>query len=219
MSSQAILDYLAANNAVLTGGHFVFTSGNHGSAYINMRAVAHHSSWMASVGQRLAHRLSKYQPDLILGPETLGRTLAGYTAQWICPEGGIWCDISDIGNEKLGVWRGTLGFNQLVEGKRVAIVDDLLTTGSSIKASSLLVTLSGGEVVAAAAVVRRSPEVTAADCGAPALEVLAEVDGFAIYTPEACQSYGPCSEQMPMRLRPGHGWRWIESNPDYPVYE
>jgi len=104
-----------------------------------------------------------------------------------------------------------------VRGKRIAVVDDLLTTGSSVKAVSELIKSLGGEVVVVAVVVRRSPEVTAEDCGADALEVLANVHGFEVFTPEDCAERGPCSQQVPVVLRPGYGWQWSATHPDYPT--
>ena len=112
-----------------------------------------------------------------------------------------------------------MDFGRLVPGKRVAIVDDLLTSGGSIKVVSDLITSLGGEVVAAAAIVRRNSAVRAEDCGVPSLEVLEDIEGAAPLTPEECAEFGPCSEQVPMVLRPGHGWKWHElpENRDYPV--
>ena len=218
MSKGQILEYLARHQAVLTNSHFVYTSGMHGTSYINMREVAHNADWMGQTGQRLAHRLHAYRADVVIGPETLGRTLATLTALWSPKPIAIWCDIGDDeAGEKRASFSSKLKFDRLVAGQRVAIVDDLLTTGSSIKVTAELVTEVGGEVVAGAAVVRRTPDVTAEMCGVPALEVLADVEGFATFSEGECQIFGPCSERVPMVLRPGHGWKWAETHPDYPT--
>lgn len=213
----SILEYLAQEGAVLTGSHFVFTSGNHGTAYINMRAVAHDAQWIdQTIAGHLSIAVNEYRPDVILGPETLGRNLAQSVGAW---KGlpAIWCDIGEIDGIKQASFSPKLDFGRLVQGMRVAIVDDLLTTGSSIKLVSQLVTDAGGEVVVAAVVVRRSPDVTAESCNVPALEVLAEVSGFEVFTPAQCAEYGPCSMEVPVVLRPGHGHAWIKDHPGYPV--
>lgn len=217
MSGAQILNYLARHQAVLTNSHFVYTSGMHGTSYINMREVAHNAEWMGKMGQRLSHRLHNYSVDLVLGPETLGRTLATLTALWSPRPVAIWCDIDEEAGGKRASFSPKLNFDRLVAGKRIAIVDDLLTTGSSIKATADLVTEVGGEVVVGAAVVRRTPNVTAEMCGVPALEVLADVEGFQVFTEEECASVGPCSVGTPVVLRPGHGWKWAEAHPDYPT--
>lgn len=217
MSAIQILNYLKLQEAVLTNSHFRYTSGMHGTSYINMREVAHDAEWMGRMGQRLSHRLHTYRADVVIGPETLGRTLATLTALWSPTPVAIWCDIDEEAGEKRASFSDKLKFGRLVVGKRVAIVDDLLTTGSSIKATADLVAEVGGEVVAGAAVVRRTPDVTAEMCGVPALEVLADVEGFSTFSETECQAFGPCSERVPMVLRPGHGWRWAETHPDYPT--
>lgn len=217
MTSEEVLEYLGENDAVLTNSHFIYTSGMHGTAYINMRAVAHRSRWLVHIGQQLALLLGEYEFDVVVGPETLGRTLAPLTARWSGCDPAVWCDIVEEDGEKKAVFSPKLDFGRLVKGKKVAVVDDLLTTGSSIRLVADLIAATGGEVVAAAAVVRRTSDVTAESCGVPALEVLADVSGFAVFTPEECAEHGPCSQMTPVVLRPGHGWKWIEDHPDYPT--
>lgn len=41
--------------------------------------------------------------------------------------------------------------------------------------------------------------------------------GFEVFTPEDCANHGPCSQQVPVVLRPGHGHKWILNHPSYPV--
>ena len=220
MAPDAILERLAKHGAVLTDQHFVYTSGLHGNAYINMRAAAHDAELLDDIANELSQVINWYESvDVILGPETLGRTLASLTGAYFTDEVcAIWCDIVDKDGVKKASFNPKLDFGRLIKpGSRVAIVDDLLTTGSSIRLAADLVTSLGGVVVVAAAVVRRSPEVTAEDCGAEELHVLAEVEGFATFSGSACQTIGPCSQQVPMVLRPGHGHDWITRHPDYPV--
>lgn len=217
LTPQEILDYLARQSAVLTGSHFVYTSGNHGTAYVNMRKVAYDARWLAQVGKTLAAKIAPYEVDLVVGPETLGRTLADHTAPHLPNGMGIWCDITGSGDEKVASFSEKLDFAWLVCGRRVAIVDDLLTTGTSVRAVSRLIEGLGGQVAVTAVVVRRDPEVNAADCSTAALVVLADVQGFESMTEEECKAQGPCSRQIPVALRPGHGHKWIEDHPDYPV--
>lgn len=215
--AEDILDHLGKEGAVLTGSHFIYTSGRHGTAYINMRAVAHQAWWMSRMGRLLGEQIGTDGADLVLGPETLGRTLAQFAALGIRGQRGIWCDIHDRDGVKSAGFSVKLGFDWLIADKRVAIVDDLLTTGSSIKAAAELVTASGGTPVLGVAVVRRTPDITAEDCGVPELRVLADVPGFITFSPEECAEHGPCSIRQPVVLRPGHGWQWTLDHPGYPT--
>lgn len=217
MEAQEILDHLAKEQAVLTGQHFVYTSGKHGPAYVNIRAVAHQPHFLEQVADSLARQLKYMSVDVLVGPETLGRSLASYAALHSGLD-AVWCDIVEYEDgSKEAVFSPKLNFARLLPGKRVAIVDDLLTSGLSIRLTAEAVHKAGGIVVAAAVVVRRTPEVDAAACDVPELFVLAEVEGFELFTEQECNESGPCSRQVPMVLRPGHGFKWVESHPDYPV--
>lgn len=218
MEENEVLNGLSSHQAVLTGKHFVYTSGAHGSAYINMREAAHDARFMRAIGQEMAHQLEDLNPEIILGPETLGRTLAGYVAAKLGIP-AIWCDMVELNpdtHEKLAVFSDKLNFSRLLPGKRVAIVDDLLTTGSSLMAASRAAMAEGADVIGAACAVRRTPDVGAHECGVPELKVLAEIQGFGVLTLGECASIGPCSRNEPIVLRPGHGWKYQQKHPDYP---
>lgn len=215
MRSNEILDYLAEKEAVLTESHFVYTSLNHGPAYVNMRQVAHEAGFMRSIGDTMAVWARRLSPDIVLGPETLGRTLAGYTADPLQCQ-AIWCDIVDNpGEPKKAVFSPKLGFDRLLPGKRVVVVDDLLTTGGSILAAVTAAQEAGADVVGAVCAVRRTPDVGEEACGVPVLGVLAEVSGFEMMSWEECKQRGPCSRNEPIVRRPGHGWKWEQEHPDY----
>lgn len=216
MEASEILDYLAANEAVLTGNHFVYTSDNHGPAYINMRQIAHDAGCLSRVGKEIAAQLAPLQPQIILGPETLGRTLADHTAPALDGCMAIWCEIVEVSpSVKCVVFNPKLNFQRLLPGKRVAIVDDLLTTGGSISLTAIAARDLGADVVGAACAVRRTPDVGPKACSVPELKVLAEVEGFEMLTPSECEERGPCSRLEPIVRRPGHGWKWEERHPEY----
>lgn len=204
---------------MLTGSHFVYTSGMHGTSYVNMRAVAHQADWLDSLGLMMSDTIDQCEIDIIVGPETLGRTLATQAAGWASDDiPAVWCNFIDVEGAKVANFDPKLDFGRLITpGTRVAIVDDLLTTGSSLMAVSELIKSLGGVVVVAIVVVRRTPNVTAADVGADDLVVLADIEGITVFTPEECAATGPCSQRVPMVLRPGHGHEWVRDNPGYPT--
>lgn len=228
MSQDLVLRELAGHRAVLTDSHFVDdTNGMHATAYINIRAAAHDSVLLAELGHQLRLRLMEYAPQLIIGPESLGRTLAYAVAagdDWNVP--AIWCDmIYDENYFSEQLWKKAdfspkFNFGRLIApGMRVVIVDDLITSGDSIRLTAELVRHFRGDVVAAGAVVRRDRSVGAEQCGVPALEVLADIEGFVAYSGEECGESGLCSKRVPMALHPGRGHEWIKRNPDYPFVD
>jgi orotate phosphoribosyltransferase len=222
VEANEILSYLAKREAVLTGKHFVYTSkdvqtskNNHGPAYINMRQVAHDTGFLSRVGGEMAARLAPLQPDLVLGPETLGRTLANSTGVALGIP-AIWCDIVEPNHgPKYATFSPKLNFQRLLPGKRVVIVDDLLTTGGSISLTAIAARKEKANIIGAACVVRRTPDVGAPQCSVPVLKVLAEVEGFEVLTSDECEQRGPCSRAEPIVRRPGHGWQWEAEHPDY----
>jgi orotate phosphoribosyltransferase len=214
-----ILAYLGRHSAVLTNSHFVYTSGMHGTAYINMREVAPHAVFMGHVGMLMAARLRRKHPspiEVVVGPETLGRTLAQEAAMQLGVK-TAWCEIRDEEGKKTAFFNPKLGFEKLVRGKVVAVVDDLLTTGSSVEAVVKLLEGCGAIVRVVCVAVRRTPDVTADSLGVPELICLADVEGFSVLSEEECLAEGPCKDEVPMVLRPGHGHEWTHLHPDFPV--
>lgn len=216
MIQDSILVDLESQEAVLTGSHFVLTSGLHSTAYINMRAIAHQAWWLDRIGREMATQLAGTNVDLLLGPETLGRTLAQFAAIGSTSD-AIWCDIVQTDEGRRASFSPKFNFGRLVAGKRVGFVDDLLTSGSSIALAVDLVVACGGIPAIAVVAVRRTPAITEVDCKVPELRVLADVPGFETFSPEDCATHGPCSRHVPMVLRPGHGHKWIQDHTGYPV--
>jgi orotate phosphoribosyltransferase len=177
-----------------------------------MRAVASDTPFLSAVADLMAERICIFSepfPDFLIGPETLGRTLAGFAADRMrLPH--IWCDMAGT----TATFSPKLNFADLVAGHSFAIIDDLLTTGSSIRKVVDLITEHGGSASCALVVVRSNPDVLAETCHVPRLAALADVANFSIYDPETCPL---CAARVPVVLRPGHGHEWIKSNPDYPV--
>jgi orotate phosphoribosyltransferase len=204
---------LAKHDAVLTGKHFVYTMGQHGPDYVNLRVLAPFAAVLYEIASEMVHSLP---PDLdaIVGPETLGRSLTEHAGS-ILEIPSLWCDYLGEGPAREAVWPPKLGFKDILEpGMRVAMFDDLLNGGSSLKLLAGLIRESGAEVVSANVVVNRSPEVTAESLGVTTLNSLLEIGGFVKYHAIQCKL---CAQRVPMVLRPGHGHEWIKSHPDYPV--
>jgi len=222
-------DLLRRSGAIISDSHFVLTSGRHSNAYINMRVLAGHTIELLSIGRALAEVIGCHENKtyldacrvVIVGPETLGRTLADFSVSDLFSSYGkggrffAWCEMkkADDGCE-WAEWNPKLDFSEIIKGARVYIVDDLLTTGKSIKLVVQLVEKTGGTVSGVAVAVRRDPEVTAETIGVPWLSALFDVT-LETYDAESCPL---CGKKIPMRLRPGHGHEWIGDHPGYPYH-
>jgi len=189
---------LAEARAIITGSHIVYTSGKHGSAYVNKDAVYPNTARVAELCRFLAEAAVPYRPEIVCGPATGGIILAQWTGHHLgvpavyaekAPEGGM------------ALRRG---YDKLVAGKRVLVVEDVLNTGGSIKDTIAAVRRAGGEVVAAAALVNRGG-VVAGDVGAPALVALLDVV-LEAWDAAACPL---CRDGVPVNTDVGKGREFL----------
>ena len=116
-------------------------------------------AWKATV-KRLAHEISQYEPDIIAGIESRGFLLASPLAlelsigvQMIRKKGKLpgttlahSYDL-EYGHDTLEVQK-----NSALNGKRVAIVDDIFATGGTLNAATALIRKQGSNVVCSACI-------------------------------------------------------------------
>jgi orotate phosphoribosyltransferase len=189
---------LAEAHAIVTGSHIVYTSGKHGSAYVNKDAVYPNTARVAELCRFLADAAVPHRPEVVCGPAMGGIILAQWTGHHLglpavyaekVPEGGM------------GLRRG---YDKLVAGKRVLVVEDILNTGGSVKDAVAAVRAAGGEVVAVGALVNRGA-VTAADAGVPALVALLDV-ALDAWDPDACPL---CRDGVAINVDVGKGREFL----------
>lgn len=207
-----ILEELGKLGAVLTNKHFVYKSGKHGSGYINMDPIFPDLTLMSPLCYQLLDPFKQQVIDTIAAPATGGIELAVLCAFHWKPgptrtERGvaIWAD--KHGDEFVFE---RAGFLDHIRGKRVLVVEDLLTTGGSVSKVCRLVEGHGGEIVGVSAICNRGG-VTAEDLGVPRLECLTEVSFEAVPAEECplCEWIIPIVEDI------GHGAEYKQQHPDY----
>lgn len=150
----------------LLKGHFVLTSGRHSDQYFEKFDVLRWPQHVATLGAELAARVraAELQPTVVLGPTTLGIVLAYELGRQL----GLPAAYGEKGPDGARMVRRA---DHLGKGDRVLIVDDILTTGGSIRECQTLVDSVGATTVGAAVLVDRSNG--AADLGVPLLSTLA----------------------------------------------
>lgn len=202
--------------AVYTDMHFVYASGKHGSGYINMDPLFTNTRLLLDIGAELWGPFidDSVLFDTVAAPATGGISLAYATAFALDDVGPslptvrvTWAD--KVGDGDFAFQRA--GFVDQIRGKRVLIVEDLLTTGGSVAKVVREVERNGGEVVGVSAVCNRGG-VTARDLGVPRLESLASIN-FEAVSRLACPL---CDNHVPIVIDIGHGAAYINDNPDYP---
>jgi len=206
-----IMAELDQAGAVLLDRHFVYKSTKHGSGYINMDPLFPYTDVVNQICDDLVLPFSRQDIDTVAAPATGGIILAAG-----CARGWKW---QDTVNRKC-VWADKhgddfaferAGFINHIQGKRVLVVEDLLTTGGSVIKVCRLIEAHGGVVVGVSAVVNRGG-VTAADLGVPRLETLASVS-FEAINANLCPL---CEQNVEIVEDIGHGAEFKQNNPDYP---
>ena len=161
MTEQEIMDLFAKAGALLSG-HFVLSSGLHSENYINKNALYTgyeiHLLCKELVGKLSASVLEA--TEVVLGPATGGIVLSRLAADYITKRTrkrplSVYADILPNGNYVI-----RRGYDKLVAKKRVLVVDDILTTGGSVKKVLEALDLNSADVLGAAVLCHRG-QVTA----------------------------------------------------------
>ena len=200
--ARVVLDIAGA---LKTDGHYVYASGRHGSAYIDKKRAIDDPKLLQLLCREIARRYVMSDIEAVVGPESGGALMAPMVAHelgtflktsvpWAAaektPDGGI-----DVTGE--GILR--------VKYLRTLIVDDILTTGSSLKKVVESTERIGCRIVSACVLVNRGG-VTARDiCASPKvnlhLDALATMS-LTSWAPDACPL---CEAGIPVDTDLGHG--------------
>ena len=166
MTSDDVLDEFRAANA-LREGHFVLSSGLHSPVFLQKNLVFMHADRAERLCKVLAKKIREKvgAVDIVVSP-AVGAIIPGY-------ETGRQLGVPSVFVERQdGAFKLRRGFH-LTPGARVAMVEDIVTTGLSSRECIEAIRAAGGEVVCAACIVDRSGG--RADVGAP-LVALATLD-------------------------------------------
>ena len=146
MKAEALRELLERRGAMLTG-HFLLSSGLHSGRFIQKFRIFEDPATADEVGAALADLLRPAKPQVVVSAAVGGIILGFVVARSL--------GVRNIFVEKEGgkpVLRR--GF-RLDAGERVAIVEDVMTTGRSVAEVIDVVRGAGAEVVAIGAVVKR----------------------------------------------------------------
>jgi len=133
---------------VLLEGHFLLTSGKHSNKYLQCAKLFQFHDYSEAISKELADKLKKYNADVIIGPAIGGIILAYEVARQL----GLKALFAEREN---GVMKLRRGF-EIKNGSRVIVVEDVVTTGGSVKEVIDLVESMGSTVVAVGSVIDRS---------------------------------------------------------------
>jgi len=186
MNELAYLQMFKDTDALLEG-HFLLTSGKHSSKYLQCAKILQYPNLAEAICKDLAKNFEGQEIDVVIGPAIGAITLSYELARQLnCRS--IFAERED------GIMKLRRGF-KIEEGEKVLVVEDVITTGGSVKEVIELVKESGGEIVAVAGIVDRSGGKV--DLGYP-LKTLLTLN-IETYEPDNC----PLCREGILLVKPG----------------
>lgn len=153
-----VLKILKKTGGYITSSHIVYTSGKHGEAYLNKDAIYPHTFETSKICKEIAYMFRDKNIEVVSAPALGGIILSQWTAYHLSKLTrrevlGLYTEKTPDKNQIF-----TRSYDKLAKGKRVLVVEDITTTGGSVKKVISSVKEAGGKVVAVCVLTNRDPE-------------------------------------------------------------
>ncbi|TQI65758.1 orotate phosphoribosyltransferase [Clostridium sp. KNHs216] len=188
ITQQRVMEILE-EAGVLLEGHFKLTSGRHSNKYLQCARIFRNTRYSEELCAALAERYCHDNVQIVIGP-AMGAVQMAYEVSR-----ALHCEnfFTERGEDGKMVLRRGFSVNP---GDRVLVVEDVVTTGGSVREVIELVKEAGGEVVGVGSIVDRTGGKI--DFGVPFKAVVSvEVESW---EPEECPL---CKAGAPAPVKPG----------------
>ena len=186
MDQDQVLDIFRITDGLMEG-HFLLTSGLHSPQYFQCAKVLQYPNYTEVLCEEIVNHFAKTDIDVVIAPALGGIVVAQEVGRQL----GRRTIFAERANGKMTLRRGF----QLMPGEKVLVVEDVVTTGGSVKEVMDIVEEYDCEIVGLGLIVDRSGGRAKFD-----------VDVFSIvqmdvvtYDPETCPF---CIEGVPL-VKPG----------------
>lgn len=201
------LKILRDTGAVIPHGHFVLASGLHTAEYVNKDAIYRYPAQLKRLGELLAERFWFKDISVVLGPAVGGSLLSIAVAQELNTYLRFEHSVQSAYADKDGVgFVIRRGYEEAIRGRKVLVVDDVITTGSSISDLLTCVRKYDAEVVGLGVICNRGG-VSAEALHVPELQALVGTT-LATWTADKCVM---CRRGDPINTSLGHGQEFLET--------
>ncbi|WP_303856722.1 orotate phosphoribosyltransferase [Allisonella histaminiformans] len=191
MNEKEVEALLRKTKAILEG-HFLLTSGLHSPLYVEKFNVLQHPEYTEQLCREFAEHFKDKGIQTVIGPATGGIILSQVTGRLL----GVRSIFTERENGKMTLRRGF----HIEPGEKVLIVEDIVTTGGSIKEVVDVVNKAHGDIVGIGLFVDRSGGT--ADFGVPKEKVFPLLYlTVPTYKPEECPL---CKQGVPITERGSH---------------
>ncbi len=201
-----VIDILTKVGAIISGSHFVGTSGLHFDTYVNKDFLYPHTKETSDIGKIFAEKYKDKNIEVVVGPALGGIILSQWTAHHlssICKREviAVYTEKSSDGGQIF-----TRGYENFVKGKRVLVVEDIVTTGGSLLKTANAVKAAGGNLIATCAMVNKNKDLNSTVLGLP-FDFLSSLY-VETYDTKDCPL---CKAGVPINTTVGHGKKFLES--------
>jgi len=147
INKEQMFDIFKSTNALLEG-HFILTSGRHSANYFQCAKVLQYPEYLTAFSIMISDEFEKIEPDVVISPAIGGIVLGTEVGTQL----GCRTIFAERKNGDMVIRRGF----EIQSGERVLIVEDVITTGGSVKEVMKLVLGGGAEIVGVGVLVDRS---------------------------------------------------------------
>ena len=147
MDKNDIIEIFRSTGALLEG-HFVLTSGRHSDTYFQCAKVLQYPEYLTLFSRIIADYFEDIKIDTVISPAIGGIVVGTDVGRQL----GLKTIFTERKDGKMKLRRGF----SIEEGERILIVEDVLTTGGSIKEVIEIVKENSGKVAGIGVVVDRS---------------------------------------------------------------
>lgn len=188
MTQERALE-LFSKAGVLLEGHFRLTSGRHSNRYLQCAKIFRRPDYSEELCAALAEKYRDSGVEIVIGP-AMGAVQMAYEVSRALGCENFFTERGDDG--KMCLRRGF----EVHPGQKVLVVEDVVTTGGSVREVIDIVRAAGGEVVGVGSIVDRTGGKI--DFGVPFKAVVSlEVESW---EPEECPL---CRAGAPAPVKPG----------------
>ena len=142
-----ILSIFRSTEALLEG-HFVLTSGRHSASYFQCAKVLQHPEYLTAFSIMIADEFEDQAPDVVISPAIGGVVLGTEVGTQL----GCRTIFAERKEGNMVIRRGF----HIEKGEKVLVVEDVITTGGSVKEVVDLVEKAGGNMLGVGVLVDRS---------------------------------------------------------------
>ena len=189
-------------------GHFVYSSGRHGEVYVNKDAIYIDSERIKLLCDDIAKHFREKEIEIVAGPAVGGVILTqwvSYALNQLTIRGKrILAVYAEDGPNETKIFKR--GYDKLIPGKKVLVVEDITTTGGSVKKVIDSVRYLNGTVVGLGLLCNRGG-VSAEYLGVEEMFSLISLD-LESYKEEDCPQ---CKDNVPINTDVGKGAEYLAS--------